>query len=224
MYVIDDKYVNETISNAVTARLRQDIINGRFGIGERITIKQIAEDYNVSPMPVREAFNCLKGEKLIVLEQYKGATIIPLDRKSVSDIYDVRASVEELIMVNIAQKGIEDSICKKLHEINESMDFSINPETVSQRFAEVNDIFHATLFKMCDNQYAKDIYQLYTNLLRALKKRYPVSIERIHASYIEHNRIIEAVSNRRIEDIRCLARDHAKGAKEEMLANMGLEK
>jgi len=224
MYVVDDKYINETISNSVTTRLRQDIINGRFEIGERITIKQIAEDYNVSPMPVREAFNCLKGEKLLVLEQYKGATIKPLDKKSVSDIYDVRESIEELIMVNIAQKGVEDSLCKRLHEINESIGFSINTETISQRFAEVNDIFHTTLFKMCDNQYAKDIYQIYTNLLRALKKRYPVNIERIHSSYIEHNRIIDAVSNQRIEDIRCLARDHANGAKEEMLANMGLEK
>jgi len=224
MYVIDNKYVNETISNVITSRLRQDIINGRFGVGERISIKQIAEDYNVSPMPVREAFNCLKGEKLIVIEQYKGAVIKPLDKKSVSDIYDVRASVEELIMVNIAQKGLEEAACKNLHDINESINFSDPTESISQRFIQINDIFHATLFKFCDNQYAKDIYQLYTNLLRALKMRYPVSDERIHTSYIEHNKIIDAVFNQQIDEIRFLARAHAKGAKEEMMMNMGLEK
>ena len=223
MYIVDDKYINQTISNLVTSRLRQDILNGRFAAGKHITIKQISEDYKVSPMPVREAFNCLKGEKLIELEQYKGAVIKLLDEKSISDIYEVRASIEELIMVNIAKKGMDEAMRGKLRVINESIDFSLPAEKISSRFAEVNNIFHETLFVLCDNQYAKGVYQLYTNLLEALKRRYPVSIDRINASHVEHNQIIDAIYSQRVDKIHDLAIAHAKGALEHMLSRMRLE-
>src|SRR5690554_3646300 len=132
----------ETISQYVTDRLRQEIIDGRFKPGERIRIKEISEGYNVSQMPVREAFNRLKGENLIEIEQYKGAIIRPMNAKSIADVYDVRCVIEVLIMRNVAAKGLSDIRVQELHDINDSIDISLDQNQMNSVFGVMNDKFH----------------------------------------------------------------------------------
>ncbi len=209
-----------TVAQTITDRLRQDIIDGRYKAGERITVSQISQDYHVSAMPVREAFQCLKGEHLIELLQYKGAIIKDLDAKSVSDIYDVRGAIEVLIMENICKNGLPPEKAEELAAINDSIDFAQPSLELNQYFTDTNERFHQALFEICDNQQAKNMYVFYSNLLRALKKRYPLSVERIRASQAEHRGMLEALSKGDLEETRRISVLHAQGAKSDLLKQM----
>ena len=59
-----------TLASKVTERLREDILSHKIEAGSHITIKNIAEIYGVSPMPVREAFRILEGENLLEVSPY----------------------------------------------------------------------------------------------------------------------------------------------------------
>src|SRR5437016_7006337 len=48
-----------------TNLIRQAVIQGRYGPGERIKISETAEQFGVSAMPVREALRKLEGEGIV---------------------------------------------------------------------------------------------------------------------------------------------------------------
>ena len=54
---MEDILFNATVASKVISRLREEIIIGRLSAGTHITIKEIAEAYKVSFMPVREALD-----------------------------------------------------------------------------------------------------------------------------------------------------------------------
>ena len=60
-------------------RIREDIVSGVLGFGERITIDALATRYQVSHMPVREALRELQGEGLVVSEPNRGARVRAID-------------------------------------------------------------------------------------------------------------------------------------------------
>ena len=88
---------DKTLAARVTDKLREDIINNKFEAGSRITIKEISERYGVSPMPVREAFRTLEGEKFLEINAYKGATVQRIDGSFVRDVYGILRALECLI-------------------------------------------------------------------------------------------------------------------------------
>lgn len=209
-----------TVSQVVTDRLRQDILDGRYGPGDRITVNEIAQEYGVSHTPVREAFQSLKGERLVEILQYKGAVVKQMDIKTVADIYDVRCAVEVVIMSSIYKNGISSEMAQQLTSINNMLDFGRSPAEIQQNFSLINDLFHHTLFSACDNQQAVEMYILHSNLFQALKKRYPVGIDRIRVSHAEHYRMLDILRDGTLEELRNLTIQHNEGAKENFLHQM----
>lgn len=209
-----------TVSQVVTDRLRQDILDGRYGPGDRITVNQIAQEYGVSHTPVREAFQSLKGERLVELLQYKGAVVKQMDIKTVADIYDVRGAIEVVIMTNIYKNGISSEMIQQLTHINNTVDFSRPPEETARTFALINDLFHHTLFSACDNQQAVEMYILYSNLFQALKKRYPIAIDRVRVSHAEHYQMLDILREGTLEELKNITVQHNEGAKENFLHQM----
>ena len=70
----------------IEGRLRDDILRGRIGFGDRLRIDELASRYGVSHMPVREALRVLAGEGLIVTEPNRGAHLRPVNREFVRAI------------------------------------------------------------------------------------------------------------------------------------------
>ena len=76
--------------------LRDDIISGALSPGERILEEVIAERYNVSRTPLREALLQLEQEGLLERFSKRGMTVTGLSLKEVSELYEVRARLEGL--------------------------------------------------------------------------------------------------------------------------------
>lgn len=57
---------------------------------------ELAARLGVSRIPLREAFRTLAGEGLLTLEHNRGAICRALDAKDISDLYDVRLTLESL--------------------------------------------------------------------------------------------------------------------------------
>ena len=60
---------------SVAQRIRDDIVAGRLAFGDRLTIDALANRYEVSHMPVREALRELQGDGLVVIEPNRGARV-----------------------------------------------------------------------------------------------------------------------------------------------------
>jgi DNA-binding GntR family transcriptional regulator len=208
------------MSRSVTDTLRQEIINGAYLAGEHITIRQLVQKYGVSEMPVREAFQCLKGEGLLELHQYKGARVLSIDVNDVAYIYDIRTAIEILILREVIQKDYTKGFLEELAKINGSVDFSLPEKKLSFRYGSINNQFHSYMFTLSGNTRAKDMYTLYSNLFRALKHRYPDTSEDIKIRVGDHAAFIQALKDRDETKIAELVVRHSDRAKNSLLQNM----
>ncbi|MDR1316005.1 MAG: GntR family transcriptional regulator [Spirochaetales bacterium] len=211
------------MSRSVTDTLRQEIINGIYPAGEHITIRQLVLKYGVSEMPVREAFQCLKGEGLLELHQYKGARVVPLDVNDVAYIYDIRTAIEILILKEVIQKDYTKNFLTGLARINSSVDIRLPEKKLSFQYGTINNQFHSDMFTLSGNKRAKDMYILYSNLFRALKRRYPDNIENIKIGLGEHEALILALKDRDETKISELVARHSERAKNSLLQKMVME-
>lgn len=86
----------------VAADLRLKIVAGLIGSGENLTENQIAERYNVSRSPVRDAFKLLQQDKLVRLERM-GATVLSFNDKEKREFYDLRIMLESFAFTRLQQ-------------------------------------------------------------------------------------------------------------------------
>ena len=90
--VIRDEYM--PLRELVFATLRQAILKGELNPGERLMEIQLAEKMGVSRTPIREAIKKLADEGLVTLIPRKGAVVAGISRKMLTDVLQVRMTLE----------------------------------------------------------------------------------------------------------------------------------
>lgn len=76
------------------AQIRAAIVEGRYEPGTRLIEQRIAEEFDLSRTPVREALRTLEAEGLVRIEPNRGATVRSLEIDDVIDLYALRARLE----------------------------------------------------------------------------------------------------------------------------------
>jgi DNA-binding GntR family transcriptional regulator len=93
--------------------IKEQVLDGTFREGTRLTEEQLANQLGISKSPVREALNRLEAEGLISIESRRGAYVKEFSRKEVSDLYEFR---EVLELHSIAAAVITSTLLSKLAE------------------------------------------------------------------------------------------------------------
>ncbi len=93
-----------TISGAVAARLRQEIVAGELPAGQRLRQVEIARRLGVSTTPVREALAALQREGLVALHPQRGAVVFLPSVDDLREHYEIRIALEELAVGKAAER------------------------------------------------------------------------------------------------------------------------
>ena len=169
----------------VAADLRLKIVAGLIGSGENLTENQIAERYNVSRSPVRDAFKLLQQDKLVRLERM-GATVLSFNDKEKKEFYDLRIMLESFAFTRLQQvdrKAVVSEMQKQLAMMKVAVQFD-DAET----FTEHDIRFHEALIIASDHTYLMIFWNYLKPIMEALvlismRKRMeqqPQDFERIH--------------------------------------------
>ena len=81
----------------VIKRIREAILDEVFKPGDHLAEAELAERFEVSRSPVREALVALEKEGTVIVSPYKGAILKPLSPEEVMDIADVRLALISLV-------------------------------------------------------------------------------------------------------------------------------
>ncbi len=84
----------ETKTTYVSSRLRELIIGGQLEPGTRIRQNEIAEAFNVSATPVREAIRQLQSEGFIDSSPHMGAQVANSRHENLAEVFHLRALLE----------------------------------------------------------------------------------------------------------------------------------
>lgn len=84
----------EALHEQVVDRLRQMVVKGEIGLGERLNEVAIAEALNVSRTPLREAIKLLASEGLLELLPGRGARVRRYRPEEIRDLFEVIGALE----------------------------------------------------------------------------------------------------------------------------------
>src|SRR5215211_1159253 len=77
--------------------LERRILAGDLAAGAKLNEADVAAQLGISRGPVREAFRALEESGLVRVEKNRGVFVRQVSVEEADDIYDVRASLDEMI-------------------------------------------------------------------------------------------------------------------------------
>jgi len=212
--------LSNTTYSKVSERLRNDILSNYFAPGTRLKILDLVKLYNVSQMPIREALQQLQGEGLVVIEQHKGAYVRQINKKFVSNIYDIRRVIE-VFMTLESMRSITDGVLKKLWKIQASYEKAAKKRDFDQ-LLKYNTDFHSTLYQLADNEEAFHLVEGHWQLINSLRMSFGSSQSRTEEVILEHEEILRALEKRDEKALENAASIHCLNAKKDLLTQMDM--
>ncbi len=210
-----------TMADIIADGLRMDIIQKRIPAGSIITVKEVADRYGVSPMPVRDAFNTLKGENLLEVSPYKHVKVLSIDRDFVSDVYDFVSAMECLIIEEVC-RNCSDELIDKAEHYNDRIRRMVENDDPDkeEEYGHLNERFHHTLYSAATNKVVIKQYNYYNDtILSSFRIEYPTSAKRLLKAHQEHQDIIDALRKRDAAAAAAALRRHNENAKADFLEN-----
>jgi DNA-binding GntR family transcriptional regulator len=86
--------VHSTAAEAATSALFAAIVDGTIAPGSHLRLNDLADQFQLSMMPVREAIRRLAALGLVEMEPHKGAFVRPMTMDDVTTTYETRFLIE----------------------------------------------------------------------------------------------------------------------------------
>lgn len=205
----------ESLPEMIASDLRQRILSGELVEGEAIRQELLAQEYDVSRMPVREALKRLSAEGLVHWENNRGGTVVKHSLPEIGEIFDLRILIEvDLFRRAIPRMTERDfETCTRLLA---KMDDAYQTEDVSH-WGTYNHEYHMALYAAADRRMSMDFLER----LSLHSDRYV----RIHLSVMEqrepakeeHRNLLELARKGDIDGGATLLAQHIERTKRELL-------
>jgi DNA-binding GntR family transcriptional regulator len=96
--------MSQTTAERIARVLAERIVSGELAPGVPLRQDRVAEEFESSHVPAREAFQLLRAQGLLTSEPRRGMRVAPLDQDSMQEIVEIRASLEVLALTHAAPK------------------------------------------------------------------------------------------------------------------------
>ncbi|MGD8752111.1 MAG: GntR family transcriptional regulator, partial [Anaerolineales bacterium] len=135
--------MNEKISkHRIHKELRRAIIMGHYRPGERVNVDTLAESYNTSVTPVRDALQMLSQEGLVTIKPRSGYYVTRITLKEINDLFDLRM-ILEIAAVERAVSRINQDQISELKSIHAG--YTGDDDESYDRYTDENRRFHYLL-------------------------------------------------------------------------------
>ena len=178
-------------SDAIVDELRDEILSGVFGGGERLIESDLCERYGCGRAVARAALVQLESEGLVVRQPNRGATVRRISVAEAIEITEARAALEQLISSRAARHAT-DGERAELVSIVAEMRVAVAANDTA-RYSELNRTLHRRICEIGHHAVAADLVQNLRN--RAVSHQFRLSMMpgRPTESLAQHAAIVEAV-------------------------------
>jgi DNA-binding GntR family transcriptional regulator len=90
--------IDQSVAGRIAAALSERIVSGELAPGARLMQDHVAEEFQASHVPVREAFRKLEAQGLVVNRPRRGVRVTELDPATVLEVTEMRAVLEGLAL------------------------------------------------------------------------------------------------------------------------------
>ncbi|HEV7327675.1 MAG TPA: GntR family transcriptional regulator [Bosea sp. (in: a-proteobacteria)] len=202
-----------TTASALAQRLREAIDAGHWQPGELLRQEQIAAEYGVSRIPVREALAQLQSEGLLDVAHYRGARVSRPRAEEIDELFDLRLMVEADLLARALERHDQRSL-REIERLQDALD------DADDRLGWISgDIaFHEALYRPAERPRSLALFRQ----LRAPIDRFSVQAlgpgTRKKDWADEHRQLIAAVAARDAAAAKTILEQHLQATRAVVLA------
>jgi DNA-binding GntR family transcriptional regulator len=192
--------------------LRNAIMKCELSPGERLVIDDLARRLEVSAIPVREALQLLQSEGLVVNVPHVGATVGPISRESIYEVFTVMESLESVATKAAALRATPADI-EALAETVTAMDRALAAGRY-ELWADLNTRFHLAISKLTGMPMLHEMTERVLDRWDRVRRYYfaGVLVHRADQAQLEHHALVEAMKSRDVLGLEEMVRQHNRGA------------
>ncbi len=207
-------YATNALAEEVYRRLKQEIFDFYLLPHDRFTETQLAERYQVSRTPVRDALYRLQREGYLDVEFRRGWSVRALDFAQIDQLYDLRIVLESAAIERICAAPHVHPALAALRE-----QWLVEPSqrhTDMQVVADLDEQFHTGLLDAAGNTEMARVHVDVTERIRIVRRLDFFKSARIEHTYLEHAAILKALQARKRDEALRLLRSHIEVSKLEV--------
>ncbi|HMX30225.1 MAG TPA: GntR family transcriptional regulator, partial [Blastocatellia bacterium] len=159
---IKQRVPRQTLTSAVADQLRDKILRGEFRAGEQLRQHAIAAEFDVSRIPLREAFRQLEAEGLIEIIDHRGAVVSALSPEEIEELFDIRAALESVTLRQAVPRLTEDDL-QRAEQALADYEQALNDEADFEVWGELHWRFHSTLYAAANRSRSLSLIQTINN-------------------------------------------------------------
>jgi DNA-binding GntR family transcriptional regulator len=138
----------------VVKRIRDAILDEVYKPGDHLGEVELADRFEVSRSPVREALLALEKEGTVVISPYKGAIVKPVSGEEITDIAELRLALISLAL-KPAYRNLSSADFEAAHDLAKRITRSRNPKEHFERHSE----FWDGIFSKAQRPILREVFQ-----------------------------------------------------------------
>ena len=170
--------------------LRGRIFEGYYPPGTRLIERDLAAEFNVSRLPVREALRMLRQEGIVAERASRGMVVASLSEKEVEDLFDVRISLEVLACRLAAQRATAEDLAGLARLLDDAEEALARGAVAEAHRA--NSGFHDEVTRIADNGFLRSALEPLQGRMHWLFRHVSDLPELVR----EHRELYEAIASK----------------------------
>ena len=207
--------VRQTASatDLVFEALRKAIIEGELAEGEHLRQDHIAQMFNTSRIPVREALQRLEQDGLVTTQRYRGTVVAALSAVEIEEIFEFRALLESEV-IRLAVPALTRKQLDAARTNLEAFAAASDPGG----WGEANRKFHYGLYEAADRPYHLQIIRSSLDRVDRYLRAQLTLTDGKKRAHREHLSILDACERGDADEAASLTRAHILAAGRSLLA------
>lgn len=183
---------NTTIGSTLYKVLEAAILDNRLEPGQRLHVDDLARQFEVSRIPVREALQALDANGWIEIRRRQGTYVVARTEAELEALFETRCLIEPQAARLAARRRTDDDLIE-LGELVEAGREAVEGTDVVAA-ARVNEQFHCVIARATSNSVLRRIAEGIAKRTRFyFSQAHP---ERVWASVEEHAQLVSALRDR----------------------------
>lgn len=207
--------------------IRDLVLRGELGVGERLTEAELAERLGVSRTPIRAALQKLEEEGLLEEAQPTGYVVRSFSESDLDDAIEVRGTIEALAARLAAECGVSRVLLNDMRECLAEIDEVLAEKCVDvshlNRYAAANERFHQLMLDASGSEMVKRSLARVVSLPFAspnafvlAQARIPDAFDLLKIAQAQHHDIVDAIEARAGARVEALVKEHARVARKNL--------
>ncbi len=181
-----------TLIERTYEELREDIVSGRLTPGTKLLIEHLKDQYDVGAGTLREALTRLLSDALVITEGQRGFTVAPINIEELTDITNLRVSVETQALRTSIRNGDRkwrESLQEKFDALAQ-FERPLSP-VYAKKWELANNGFHEALLSACGSPWTLRVIRQLTQHGERYR-RYAIGLQSGRDVHAEHELIFQS--------------------------------